>query len=88
MLVACKCDLEVRREVSEERGRELAASKDLRYFETSAVSENLNSFIVFFYPLFSQRDHRCVNEPFLHLASKYRQLYQQNELVLQEITSH
>ena len=39
VLVACKCDVpSSRREVSEERGRELAASKDLQYFETSAVS--------------------------------------------------
>ena len=39
VLVACKCDLPAtRREVSEERGRELAASKDLHYFETSVVS--------------------------------------------------
>lgn len=38
VLVACKTDLTKRREVSEQRGRELAASKDLHYFETSAVS--------------------------------------------------
>ena len=44
VLVACKCDLEARREVSEERGRELAASKDLVYFETSAVRELFNTF--------------------------------------------
>ena len=37
VLVACKSDLVQRREVSEKRGRELAASKDLHYFETSAV---------------------------------------------------
>ena len=43
VLVACKCDLEARREVSEERGRELAASKDLVYFETSAVRELFNT---------------------------------------------
>ena len=38
VLVACKSDLVQRREVSEKRGRELAASKDLHYFDTSAVS--------------------------------------------------
>ena len=38
VLVACKSDLVQRREVSEKRGREMAASKDLHYFETSAVS--------------------------------------------------
>ena len=40
VLVACKCDLSVRRKISEERGKELAESKDLEYFETSAVSNN------------------------------------------------
>ena len=39
VLVACKSDLVQRREVSEKRGREMAASKDLHYFETSAVSK-------------------------------------------------
>jgi hypothetical protein len=70
VLVACKSDLVQRREVSEKRGREMAASKDLHYFETSA------------------KDHLCVEEPFLHLASQYNQLYQQNVLALQEMTSH
>ena len=86
VLVACKCDLDTRREVTEERGRELAASKDLCYFEVSAVSEFEE-----YPPILStsppQRDHTCVDEPFLYLASQYTQLYQQNELALLEMTS-
>ena len=38
VLVASKSDLNLRRSVSEAKGREFAASKELEYFECSAVS--------------------------------------------------
>ena len=90
VLVACKSDLVQRREVSEKRGRELAASKDLHYFETSAVRTHslYHDCVGMLSTLSPQKDHQCVEEPFLHLTSQYNQLYQQNVLALQEMTSH
>lgn len=38
VLVANKVDLKGRRVVTEEEGRKFASSKDLKYFECSAVS--------------------------------------------------
>ena len=45
VLVANKIDLDKRRLVSEAQGRQFAASKELEYFECSAVSEKLHSHI-------------------------------------------
>ena len=39
VLVANKIDLDKRRLISEAQGRQFAASKELEYFECSAVSE-------------------------------------------------
>ena len=43
VLVANKIDLDKRRVVSEAQGRQFAASKELEYFECSAVSEKRHS---------------------------------------------
>ena len=43
VLVANKIDLDKRRVVPEAQGRQFAASKELEYFECSAVSEKHHS---------------------------------------------
>ena len=43
VLVANKTDLNKRRLISEAQGRQFAASKELEYFECSAVSEKHHS---------------------------------------------
>ena len=89
--MACKCDLVARREVSEKRGRELASSKDLLYFESSAVSGciyRLTHSLTLCLSIIAQKSHQGVEEPFLYLTSKYSQLYRENEQALQEMTLH
>ena len=49
VLVANKIDLDKRRVVSEAQGRKFAASKELEYFECSAVSEKHHFHIKYMY---------------------------------------
>ena len=67
--------------MEEEEGRKFAASKDLEYFECSAVSymhdccsPNMFHCVIFLF-LHSQKEHDNVEKPFLYLAEQFYKIY-------------
>ena len=81
VLVANKSDLSGRREVEEAEGRSLAESKDLVYFETSAVSATPPPWPhpSLTRPLPLQKEHDGVEKPFQFLAEQFYHLYQESQ---------
>ena len=83
VLVANKVDLKERRLVGEEEGRKFAASKDLEYFECSAVSfvvSQIKRVALFLLDVFLsyydlQKESDNVEKPFLYLAEQFYQTY-------------